>query len=94
MIKMYVLYDYDVYDKEILRSMDQYEIIEVMGKLMSKSIGQRFLIVHYDEITHAPETTSIKNVRDFYNYATDYNNKLKQESCVELKRKILERNKK
>ena len=92
MINMYTLYDYDVYDKIIDQSYDEGDIIETMSKLMSKSVGQRFLIRYVDEETNTPDTRSIKNVRDYYNYVLEYNDKLKNMSCVELKQSILERN--
>jgi hypothetical protein len=89
---MYKLFDYDVFSL-IDESYDEGDIIETMSKLMSKSVGQRFFIEHIDEKTNIPETTSIRNVRDYYNYVLDYNDRLKNMSCVELKESILERNK-
>ena len=87
---MYILYDYDVKDKIIDQSTDEADIIDTMGVLLSKSIGQRFLIIHYEE-NKAPDTRSIWNIRDYYNYVIDYNNRLKQESCVQLKKEIVRR---
>lgn len=89
---MYILYDYDVRDKIIDNSIDEADIIDTMGMLLSKSIGQRFLIIHYEE-NKAPDTRSIWNVRDYYNYVTEYNEKLKNKSCLELKREIIKRSK-
>ena len=89
---MYILYDYDVFS-QIEKSMDEADIVEAMSVLIQKNIGQRFLIEHIDEKTNIPETTSIRNVRDYYNYVLDYNDRLKNMSCVELKESILERNK-
>ena len=90
---MYILYDYDVFS-QIEKSMDEADIVEAMSVLIQKNIGQRFLIQHINEQTNIPETTSIKNVRDYYNYVLDYNERLKNMSCVELKESILERNQK
>ena len=90
---MYKLYDYDVHTL-IDKSNDEGDIINTMSDILSKSIGQRFLIKHTDEETNTDDMIfAIKNVRDYYNYVLDYNERLKNMSCVELKQSILERNK-
>lgn len=87
---MYKLYDYDVHTL-IDQSEDEADIIDTMAAYMVEPTNQRFLLTWENKETHAPEWMSIKNVRDYYNYVTDYNDRLKQESCMELKRDILRR---
>lgn len=85
---MYRLYDYDVHSL-IDESMDEGDIINTISVFMELPTSQRFLIIHDDEVTKTPDIRTIKNVRDYYNYVMDYNDKLKQKSCVELKKDIL-----
>ena len=76
---------------QIEKSMDEADIVEAMSVLIQKNIGQRFFIQHINEQTNIPETISIKNVRDYYNYVMDYNERLKNMSCTELKQSIVNR---
>lgn len=85
---MYKLYDYDVHTL-IDQSENEADIIDTMGILLQESIGQRFLIKYYDKKVGCDDTFSIKNVRDYYNYVVSYNERLKQKSCTELKKDIL-----
>jgi len=89
---MYRLYDYDVHSL-IDESMDEGDIINTISVFMELPTSQRFLIIHDDEVTNTPDIRTIKNVRDYYNYILEYNEKLKQKSCMELKREILDINK-
>ena len=90
---MYKLYDYDVHTL-IDESMDEEDIINTISGFMELPTNQRFLIIYDDEITKIPSIRIIKNVRDYYNYILEYNERLKQKSCVELKREIIKRSKK
>jgi len=85
---MYRLYDYDVHTL-IDQSEDEADIIDTMSGYMEQGSGQRFLISWVNKETNCPDWISIKNVRDYYNYVLDYNERLKQMSCVELKREIV-----
>lgn len=87
---MFILYDYDVHTI-IDKSEDEGDIISTINDFLIDNKNQRFLIVSYDE-TNTPDTRTIKNVRDYYNYVLEYNDRLKNMTCVELKRKILKRN--
>ena len=87
----YKLYDYDVHTL-IDESDNEYDIINTMATILEKSIGQRFLIKWHDEKLQADDFRSIKNVRDYYGYVKDYYIRLKDMSCVDLKREILDMN--
>lgn len=87
---MYNLYDYDVHTL-IDKSEDEADIIDTMGVLLQECVGQRFLIKYFDEKVGCDEAFSIKNVRDYYNYVVSYNERLKQKSCIELKKEILDK---
>ena len=89
---MFRLYDYDVHTL-IDKSQNEGDIINTISVFMEEPTNQRFIVKYTDEATHTDTIiTTIKNVRDFYNYALDYNNRLKQESCVQLKKEIIKRN--
>lgn len=90
---MFRLYDYDKHETLIV-SQNEADIFNALCNLMENVVGQRYLIVWDDAETSAPEWISIKSVRDFYNYALDYNNRLKQKSCMELKKEIVGRSRK
>ena len=85
---MYRLYDYDVHTL-IDQSEDEADIIDTISGYMEQGSNQRFLISWVNKETNCPDWISIKNVRDYYNYIKDYNDRLKARSCVELKRDIV-----
>lgn len=87
---MYRLYDYDEHTL-LVESLDEGDIFNALSECMEEVVGQRYLIVSEDEETHTPDWRSIKNVRDYYNYALEYNMKLKNKSCMELKKEITDR---
>jgi len=85
---MYRLYDYDKH--EIIKaSPNEAEIFNELSKCMEEIVGQRYLVVWDDDETKAPDWIAIRSVRDYYNYALEYNNRLKQKSCMELKKEIV-----
>lgn len=90
---MYKLYDYDVHSL-IDQSEDEYDLLDTMSTYFQAQTGTRFLIKHTDEATRTDEiVASIKSVRDYYNYATEYRDKkLKEMSCMQLKKEILDLN--
>ena len=90
---MYRLYDYDT-NESLKESPYESVVFNKLCELMENSVGQRYLLLWDDEETKAPDWISIRSVRDFYNYALDYNNRLKQMSCMELKKEMLECNEK
>ena len=85
---MYRLYDYDKHEV-IIESKNESDIFNALTYYIEEIVGQRYLIVWDDEETKTPDWVSIRSVRDFYNYALDYNRRLKEKSCTELKREIL-----
>ena len=88
---MYKLYDYDVHTL-IDQSEDEADIINTISVFMEATngvLGQRFLVVKENKETKTPDWISIKNVRDYYNYVTEYNDRLKQKTCIELKKDIV-----
>lgn len=90
---MYRLYDYDKHEI-IIESPNESDIFNKLTYYMEEIVGQRYLIVWDDDETKAPEWVSIKSVRDFYNYALEYNRRLKEKSCMQLKKEIVNRSKK
>lgn len=87
---MYRLYDYDKHVTLVV-SDSEADIFNVLCNYMENVVGQRYLIVWDAEETKAPEWVSIRSVRDFYDYALDYNRRLKEQSCKELKKEIVKR---
>ena len=86
---MYRLYDYDIHEM-IITSPNESDIFNKLSECMENNVGQRYLVVWDDDENKTPDWISIKTVRDYYNYALDYNNRLKQKTCTELKREILD----
>lgn len=88
---MYRLYDYDVHSL-IDESTFEGDIIDTISVFMELPTSQRFKIKIYNEENKIErDYRVIRNVRDYYNYVKDYNDRIKIMSCVELKRSIIKR---
>ena len=85
---MYRLYDYDT-NERLKESPYESVVFNELCKYMENSVGQRYLLLWDDDETKTPDWISIRSVRDFYNYALDYNRRLKEKSCMELKSEIV-----
>jgi len=88
---MYKLYDYDVHTL-IDKSEDEYDIITTMSTYFHGRFGTRFLIIHYDREQDMDEIyKSIKTRDEYLQYIKEYKTKkLKQMSCMELKKEIID----
>lgn len=71
-------------------SEDEADIIDTLSTYMTNKIGGRF-IINTVEGKEERLYKKISSVRQFYNYVIEYNEKLKNKSCVELKKEIIKR---
>ena len=87
---MWYLYDRDTNTKLDVSDKEQ-DILNTMGEYYQTNTYYRFTIVKYDEITTEPSWRSIRNIGEYEAYIQEYNaRQLKNKTCVELKREILD----
>lgn len=92
---MYRLYDMN--ERKLLdMSMNEQEIIDTLAEYMKAYLNIRYKIVYHDEETNEDILyKKINSVSDYYVYVNEYTERkstelLKQMSCQELKREMLE----
>lgn len=74
-------------------SEDEYDLINTMSLYLQAYRNIRFRIKHYDsELNEEVTIKDILNVGQYYDYCKEYENiKLKEMSCLDLKRQILKK---
>lgn len=95
---MYKLYDMN--ERKLLdKSMNEEDIINTLTEYMKYYLNFKYKIVYHDEETNQDiPYKKITTVGQYYDYVNEYNDKksteelrrIKQMSCTELKKEILE----
>ena len=65
---------------------DEYEIIKTIGDYLKDDTEARFMVVEYKN--DVPDVKLVNGLLDYALYVEEYNEMLKQKSCVELKDEI------
>lgn len=87
---MFKLYTNIANGKEIDRSNCEQDIIDTIGEYMSLNNDLKFVInKQIDGVDIRYKT--INNEMDYAYYITEYNQRLENETCIELKKSILDR---
>lgn len=81
MFKLYEMYT----ASEIDKSNNEGDIIESIGDYISYNSDNIFLTVTKDMEHHR----SVRSIDDYIAYVEDYNQRLKNMSCIELKKEIV-----
>lgn len=92
---MYKLYDMQT-RKLLDKSMNEKDIIDSLSELLKDYVNFEYRIIyHSEELNQDVAYKKICSMSDFYHYVNDYNvikntEQLKQMSCLELKKEILD----
>lgn len=92
---MYKLYDMQT-RKLLDKSMSEKDIVESLTELLKDYVNFEYRIIYHNEETNEDiPYKKINSVGSFYDYVNDFNVKenterLKQMSCLELKKEMLE----
>lgn len=89
---MYELGEYILYEMNshtmIDKSKQEIDIINTIGEFYNENLGYRFLINYYDPITTEPKSKLIRNIGDYEIYIQEYNQKIKNEPIMQLKKEM------
>lgn len=84
---MYKLYEMSIVS-EIDRSENEGDIIDTIGEYLSYDPNCTFLIKKDEELYR-----SIRSIKAYIDYVEEYNQRIKDMSCIELKKEIVNRDK-
>ena len=68
---------------------DEYEIIKTMGDYLKNDTEERFMIVEYKD--KIPDVKLVNGLLEYTLYVENYNERLKEKSCVELKTDMMQK---
>lgn len=71
---------------------DEYEIIKTMGDYLKNDTEERFMIVEYKD--KIPDVKLVNGLLEYALYVENYNERLKEKSCVELRTEMMQKVKK
>ena len=89
---MFKLGEYYLYEMNshtlIDKSKEEIDMINTIGEFYNENLGYRFMIMYYDPITTEPKYTAIRNIGDYEAYIHEYNERIKKEPIMQLKKEM------
>jgi hypothetical protein len=85
----YILYEMNSHTM-VDRSKQEIDIINTIGEFYNENLNYRFSVVYYDPVTTEPISRRIRNIGDYELYIQEYNQKIKNEPIMQLKKEMFD----
>lgn len=91
---MFELGEYYLYEMNshtlVDKSKEEIDMINTIGEFYKENLGYRFMVMYYDPVTAEPKYNAIRNIGDYEAYIHEYNERIKKEPIMQLKKEMFD----